>query len=774
MQNYLWVILCFWVVSVGQSQVYTVSGYVKDASTGETLIGANVYDKNNTQIGASTNDYGFYSMRLEKGGHTLTASYLGYEDQEVILDLSSDQRINFNLSSGVRIEEVVVEAKKKDANISRTEMGVVELPMNEIKSLPVLMGETDILKVVQLLPGVSSAGEGSTGLYVRGGGPDQNLVLLDEAVVYNTGHMLGFFSVFNGDAVKNITLHKGGGPAKYGGRLSSVLDVRMKDGNNQSFHVKGGIGVISSKLNIEGPIVKNKASFVLSGRRTYVLDIVQPFLKGDNFKGTNYYFYDFNAKVNYTLSDRDRLYLSGYFGRDVFSYKSSKQAFSVNFPYGNATSTIRWNHLFNNRFFMNLSGIFNNYRFDFEGAAQENASFTLSSEVLDYTLKSDFEFYWNNTNTIKFGLQSMYHRLSPRTLSFNQGGQKVSSPFAPKYAVESAVYLQDDWTVTRDFEVHAGLRYSMFNHIGPYTSNLTGRTYKDWEIVKTYGGWEPRLSMKYTLNANTSLKSAISYGNQYIHLVSNSTSTLPIDVWVPSSELVPPQKGIQLSLGVFEDFLNHEYTTSIEGYYKSMGGQIDYAEYYVPNFEHELEEEFVFGKGQAYGIELFVKKQSGNWTGWLGYTLSRAERTFPEIEEGRSFRTVYDRLQDMSVVASYKLNDQWNFSGVFVYGSGKRYTPLKSLYRLDRELNVRYGPRNSAQLEAYHRLDIAATFKPKHRSKKWKDAWVFSIYNVYNRKNPLFIYYDLSTGDANGEFQAKAYKVTIFPIIPSVAWNFEF
>jgi len=754
-------------------QKFTVSGYVKDAQTGETLIGANVFDASDPSLGTSANDYGFYSLRLAPGAHTIRISYLGYQDKEVQIDLDKNIRINIELTSGVQIKEVLVKAQKKDANITRTEMGVVDLPINEIKALPVLMGETDILKVIQLLPGVSSAGEGSTGLYVRGGGPDQNLVLLDEAVVYNTGHMLGFFSVFNGDAVKNITLHKGGGPAKYGGRLSSVLDVRMKEGNNQSFHVKGGVGLISSRLNIEGPIIKNKASFMVSGRRTYILDLVQPFLKEDNFKGTNYFFYDFNAKVNYTISDKDRLYLSSYFGRDVFNYKSSKRDFSVNFPYGNATATLRWNHLFNDRFFMNVSTIFNNYRFDFKGG-QSNVNFTLSSEVVDYTLKTDFDYYLNNAHTIKFGANIVYHKLTPRTFKFTQGEQQISSPFQPKYAVESAFYLQDDWKISPNLAVHGGLRWSVFNHIGPYTSGISGEKYNRGEIVKTYSGLEPRVSIKYTLNELTSIKSALSYGNQYIHLVSNSTSTLPIDVWVPSSELVPPQKGLQGAVGLFRDFYDHDFTTSVEIYYKRLSGQIDYAESYVPNFEHQLEEEFVFGNGRAFGVEFFIKKQTGPWTGWIGYTLSSADRSFPDIEDGKRFKTVYDRLHDLSIVANYRWSDQWSLSGVFVYGSGKHYTPLRSLYRIDNGLNIRYGPRNSAQLEPYHRLDLSATYKPKHKSKKWKDAWVFSIYNVYNRKNPLFIYYDLSEDVSGDAFHSKAYKVTIFPIIPSIAWNFEF
>ncbi len=774
MQNYIWVFMALFLPLTGIAQKFTVSGYVKDEATGETLIGANVYERDNPSVGTATNDYGFYSLRLKAGKHKLVVTYLGYNDRQVELDLKGDTRLNVTLNSGIQIEEVVVEAKREDANINRTDMGVIDLPMKEIQSLPVLMGETDILKLVQLLPGVSSAGEGNTGLYVRGGGPDQNLVLLDEAVVYNTGHMLGFFSVFNGDAVKNITLYKGGGPAKYGGRLSSVLDVRMKDGNNQSYHVKGGVGIISSRLNLEGPIRKHKASFILSGRRTYVLDLVQPFLKEEQFKGTNYYFYDFNAKLNYTISDKDRLYLSGYFGRDVFSFSSSKRAFSVNFPYGNATATARWNHLFNNRFFMNVSAIFNNYRFDFEGAAGEGVKFSLASEVLDKTLKADFEYYWTNAHTIKFGLKNMYHKLTPRTFEFDQGGQKISSPFEPKYALETAVYLQDDWSLSSRFDIHMGLRFSLFNHIGPYTSTIDGKEYGDWDVVKTYSGLEPRVSARYVLDANTSLKSAVSYGNQYIHLVSNSTSTLPIDVWVPSSELVPPQRAAQFSLGLFRDFEEHKYTSSIEGYYKKLYGQIDYGESYVPNFEHQLEEEFVFGEGSAYGVELFFKKQRGQWTGWLGYTLSRAERRFDDIEGGRTFYTVYDRLHDLSIVSSYKWNEHWTFSGVFVYGSGKRYTPLRSFYRIDNSLNVRYGPRNSAQLPPYHRLDVAATYTPSHKNKKWKDAWVFSIYNVYNRKNPLFIYYDVENSNTEGGFQAKAYQVTIFPIIPSIAWNFEF
>ncbi len=752
---------------------YTISGYIKDGASGETLIAANIFNKDNPAQGVATNLYGFYSLTLPKEEYTLVFSYLGYSDKEIAINLTDNQRININLIEGVTIEEVVVTGEREDNNVNSTEMGTVELPMDEIKKLPVIFGEVDVLKTLQLLPGVSSAGEGSAGFYVRGGGADQNLVLLDEAVVYNSGHMFGFFSVFNSDAIKNTSLIKGGMPAYYGGRLSSVVDIQMKEGNNKNYAVEGGIGLIASRLTIEGPIKKEKSSFMISGRRTYAFDLAQPALKGSDFEGTNYYFYDLNAKVNYIFSDKDRLYASAYFGRDVLNYNSVERGFAFRMPYGNTTATVRWNHLYSDKLFMNVSAIYNDYDFSFDGS-QDDFSFSLFSGVRDYNAKIDFDFAPNVKHYIKFGINYTFHKLTPNIAKASSGDVDFQTDLESKYAHEAAIYIQDDYKITDRLSINAGLRASVFTQLGPYTSSITGEKYEKFETVKTYFGIEPRLSGKFSLDAESSVKAGITFNNQYIHLVSNSTSTLPTDVWVPSTELVQPQKGLQYAVGYFRNFMNNHFETSIEIYYKDLKNQIDYGENYVNNITDDVENEFVFGNGKSYGLELFLKKQKGAFGGWIGYTLSRTERTFDAINEGNPFPAKYDRIHDLSVVLNYRISPYVEVGGVFVYGTGNTFTPLKSIYFIENNLNVEYGNRNSARIDPYHRFDFSATFTPRPFSKKnFTSTWVLSVYNIYNRKNPFFIYYDTETNSETSTAKATAYKVSIFPIIPSITWNFK-
>ncbi|HQU59754.1 MAG TPA: TonB-dependent receptor, partial [Saprospiraceae bacterium] len=605
----------------------------------------------------------------------------------------------------------------------------------QVRKLPALMGEVDVLKTMQLLPGVSSAGEGNAGFYVRGGGPDQNLVLLDEATVYNPGHMLGFFSVFNADAIRNTTLIKGGMPANYGGRLSSVVDIQMKEGNNQDYNLEGGIGAISSRLTVEGPLARDRASFILSARRTYALDLAQPFLGGTAFEGTNYYFYDLNAKLNYRFSDQDRLYLSTYFGRDVLKFRGNSRNFYFDMPYGNATATLRWNHLFNNKLFMNVSAIYNDYDFGFNGG-QGEFRINLFSGVRDWSTKVDFDYFAGPRHKWKFGANYTYHQLTPNVASATNGSQVFSNNFQPSYAHESAAYVLDEWKLGDAVIANIGLRLSAFTPVGPYVSGKDSTVYSRGEKVTTFLGLEPRMGATVMLAPNASLKAGLTFSNQYLHLVSNSTSTLPIDVWVPSSEVVKPQLGVQYALGYFQNLARNAYEVSLEVYYKSLRNQIDYRENYVDNVANELESEFVFGAGRAYGLELFLKKNQGRLNGWVGYTLSRTERQFPDINQGRVFPAIYDRRHDLSVVANYSLSPKWELGGVFVFGTGSAYTPVESLYFIDRYPVQQYGSRNSARLPDYHRLDLSATFRPKPDSKKrYQSSWVFSIYNLYNRQN---------------------------------------
>ena len=762
--------ICISAFSQGKA---TISGFLREGATGETLIGANIYVKENPALGTSSNTYGFYSLTLPRGRYTLVYSYLGFDDAERTIELTQDAKIDIALSEGKTLQEVVVVAEEGDENVAATRMGTVDVTTDQIKKLPALFGEVDVLKALQLLPGVLSAGEGNSGFYVRGGGPDQNLVLLDEAVVYNSGHLLGFFSVFNPDAIKNTTLIKGGMPARYGGRLSSVIDIQMKEGNNERFQVDGGIGLVASRLTAQGPLQKERGSFILSGRRTYALDLAQPAIDQTDFAGTNYYFYDFNAKVNHRFSDQDRLFLSGYFGRDVLNFRGAERDFSFNLPYGNTTGTLRWNHLFNNQLFFNLSAIYNEYDFGF-GGGQGDFAIDIFSGVRDYNLKLDFDYFPDPRHSLKFGGQYTYHRLTPNIATATNGEQVFTNNLEARFGHETGVYVEDDWKVSARLAVNAGLRYSTFTQLGPYTSPFDETEFAAGEPVVTYDGWEPRLSARYRLSDAASIKGAVTFTTQYLHLVSNSTSTLPADVWVPSSELVKPQRGIQYALGFFQNLRDNRYETSLEVYYKDLQNQIDYRENYVNNAADDLERQFVFGSGRAYGAELYLNKRKGQLTGWLGYTWSRTERTFPDIEDGRTFLAVYDRPTDISAVLSYELGRKWVLSGTFIFGSGQNFTPVRSLYVISGNLIQEYGPRNSARTPDYHRLDLAAVFTPRPESeRRFTSSWSFSIYNVYNRRNPFFIYYDLDFDQDNGTAEAKALQVSLFPIIPSVTWNFS-
>lgn len=755
------------------AQNFTLSGYIKDERTGETLIGVNVYNKSTPTQGSSTNTYGFYSLTLPKGEYVIKVSYVGYADKEIKVNLSSDLTQNVSITEGVVMQEVVITADPKDKNVSSTKMGTVTMPIENIKKIPALMGEVDVLKSLQLLPGVKAI-EGSSGFYVRGGGVDQNLILLDEAVVYNPGHMLGFFSVFNADALKNTTLIKGGMPAQYGGRLSSVVDIQMKDGNNQNYGVEGGIGLIASRLTVEGPIQKNKSSFMVSARRTYALDLAQPFIDKTKFSGTNYYFYDLNAKVNYTLSEKDRLYISGYFGRDKLIFNAQERGFKFEMPYGNSTATLRWNHVFSPKLFMNVSAIYNDYKFQVNGG-QDVFKLSVYSGVRDYNAKLDFDWFANTNHTVKYGVNYTYHKLTPNLASFTNGDQDFSNSdkIAPKYGHETAIYAADVWKASPRLTLEYGARLSAFQHVGPYNSTKTGKQYQSGELIKTYTGFEPRLGGKFNLTDVSSLKFGITSTTQYLHLVSNSTSSLPADVWVMSSELVQPQRGLQYALGYFHNFKDNMWETSIEVYYKRLKNQIDYPEDYVGDPSRDVEQSFVFGKGRAYGAEFFIKKAKGRLNGWIGYTWSRTLRQFPDINKGNEYPSTYDRINDIVVVANYQISKKWDFNGNFVFATGNTFTPLRSLFFIDQKLNLDYGDRNSLRLPNYHRMDLGATYTPHPEKKGFSSSWTFSVYNAYNQQNPFFVYYDVKNSFEKGTAKATAYQVTIFPVIPSVTWNFK-
>lgn len=761
--------------SVYSQETFTLSGYVKDKNSGETMIGASVVSVSDQSFAAVTNNYGFYSLTMPKDVYKVTVSYIGYESTSFEVTLDKNTNLNVQLSAGIVMQEVTISADKEDRrkNVESTQMGTIDVPVENIKKLPAIFGEVDVLKSIQLLPGVLSSGEGNSGFYVRGGGSDQNLVLLDEALVYSTGHMLGFFSVFNSDALKNTTLIKGNMPANYGGRLSSVLDIQMKEGNDKKYVVEGGIGLISSRLTVQGPVVKDKSSFIISGRRTYILDLIQPALKGGKFEGTNYYFYDLNTKWNYTLSDKDRIFFSGYFGDDILKFRQSTRNFRFDMPYGNKTATLRWNHLFNHKMFMNVSAIYNDYRFKFTGG-QDEFVFKLFSGVKDWNLKADVEHYLNTKHTLKYGVNYTYHTMTPNTAQASNGDVDFSNNILPKYSNEGAIFFLDDIKLDNQWNVNAGIRLSAFQQVGPYTSRITQAHFKTFEPVKTYGGVEQRLSVNYRVSKDLSLKAGMAATTQYIHLVSNSSSTLPADVWVPSTEIVKPQRGLQYAAGVFKNLSKDEYELSFELYYKDLKNQIDYADNYVADISKDVEDAFVSGIGRAYGAELFIKKAKGRLNGWVGYTLSKTERSFPAIENGRWYPAVYDRPHDLSIVANYNLSKKWDFSAVFIYGTGKLYTPVNGFFLIEQQINLFYGPRNSARLDDYHRLDLSATYTPNPDSKKrFKGSWTFSLYNTYNRKNPFFINFDTNSDFQSGNTTIEATKITIFPLIPSITYNFK-
>jgi len=764
-------IILFFVPLLLEAQKVTLSGYIKDADTGEDLIYATVFAKESNS-GCTSNEYGFYSLSLDKGVHSIVVNYAGYSPMELSIELLIDSSLNIKLSTGdLQIDSaVIITAQRNNANVEDTKMGTIELQMDQIKKLPVLLGEVDVLKTIQLLPGVLSATEGNAGFFVRGGGVDQNLLLLDEAVVYNAGHLLGFFSVFNSDAIKNTTLIKGGMPANYGSRLSSVIDVQMKDGNKNNYVLEGGIGAIASRLTFQGPIVKDKSSFIVSARRTYVFDIAQPFLRGTNFEGTNYYFYDLNLKANYTLSKKDRLFLSGYFGRDVLNLNNPKRDINFKLNWGNATGTLRWNHLFNERLFMNAMFIFNDYDFS-SGGSQDQFSFKLQSGVRDWGGKVSFSYYPNPKHQIKFGADYTHHTFTPNIANATSGEEAFIIAPDKKYGQETGIYLLDDWKINARFSVNIGFRGSMFQQLGPYTSASDSAEYRPFQTVKTFWGAEPRFSSKFTVDRTSSIKLGITLGRQYIHLVSNSATTLPTDLWVPSSEQVKPQWGTQYALGYFRNFKNDMYETSVELYYKDLYNQLDYSEYFTQNIDTRVENEFVSGRGYAYGAEFFVRKNQGALTGWISYTLSRSTRNFEAIL-GNVYPTRFDRLHNLAIVASYDYK-RWNFSATFVYGTGAPYTPIRSLYLVGFTPITEYGTRNSARLPDYHRADVSISLNLNKKPKNFESTLVLSAYNVYNRRNVFFTYTVPESDARAGTVELKSYRVSLFPIIPSLTWNFK-
>lgn len=776
-------IACHFLIGDSTAQKFTINGYITDSLSGETLIGANLLISS-TGKGISTNAYGFYSLTLDKGTYQMVFSYVGYFTKVIEVTLDSNLSYNCQLvSENYNREEVVVTAKRRDQNVQSAQMGKFDLSIDKIKQIPALMGEVDVLKAIQLLPGVSNAGEGNSGIYIRGGGPDQNLIMLDDAVVYNPGHLFGFFSVFNGDAVKNVSLIKGGMPAQYGGRLSGVVDITMKDGNNQDYEVEGGIGLIASRLSIQGPIQKDKSSFMISARRTYIDALVKPFVpKTANLYGSGYYFYDVNAKANFKLGDKDRLFFSGYFGRDVFDFNSAQRSFKTNIPWGNSTGTIRWNHVFNRKLFANTTLVYNDYNFKFD-ATQNDFRAVLSSGIRDLNAKVDFDWYPAPEHKVKYGVQYTFHTFLPNQFSGQQGEVELPAQNADrKYAREFGIFIQDDWEISDKLKVNAGMRWSGFSQVGPYTrinTDANGNStdsikYGSGERVKFYNGIEPRVTFRYGLTNESSIKAGVTRNLQYIHLATNSASTLPTDLWVSSTYRVPPQRGWQYALGYFKNFEKNKWETSVEVYYKTMESQIEYREGFTPSLS-DPELDFVFGRGWSYGAEFFLNKTRGRLNGWIGYTLSWTWRQFDELNQGQKYPAKFDRRHDISVVANYDLSKKWKFGGVFVFATGNAATFPERFYFVEGVLTQEFSRINAYRMPSYHRADISFTYTRRPETKrKYKSSWVFGAYNIYSRLNPYFIFFGQDGDPAQGTQQIEAIQVSIFPVIPSVTWNFKF
>lgn len=744
------------------SAQHTISGYVRDAQSGEILVGA-IIAAPELKTGTYSNNYGFYSLTLKADSVTIRVDYPGYNREVRKLQLDQNHSINFLLTEKeISLEEVVITEQKARENVDRATMGSIDVNIEEMELMPFIAGEKDLLKGIQLLPGVQSGSEASAGYYVRGGGPDQNLILMDEAIVYNPFHMAGYVSIFNTDAIRNVTLYKGSFPANFGGRLSSILDIGMKEGNMKEYHGEGGIGLISSKLTFEGPIVKDKASFMVSGRRFYWDLIVRPFQpEGTTF---GYNFHDFNAKVNYQISDKDRLFISGYYGRDKLynEYENPGDTSLTNMNWGNVTFTTRWNHLFGPRLFSNTSFIYSNYNYRVVQAFGKDAT-VLFSGIEDINGKIDFDYYPTPRHKIKFGVNYIYHTFTPTSTRVTTTEiDTIRAQGKSKYVHEGAAYINDEISVTDRLGLNIGLRAPIF---------VKGET--------TYYGLEPRATLKYTLGRNQSIKAGYTMMNQYVHLVSSSVISLPFDIWTPSSEVVKPQIAHQGALGYFQNFKQDQYEASVELYYKQMSNQIDYREGANFFFRDDIEPELVFGKGWSYGAEFYLRKRSGRLTGWLGYTLSWSWRQFDDLNLGNPYPAKYDRRHDLSLVTVYKFNDRWSFSSTFVYGSGHWLTiPSARLFVPVRGWDNNWSwfddfrGRNGYRMNNFHRLDLGLRYQVKKR--RYSYSWHIDIYNAYNRRNPFFVYMDEQYDRRANARQFVARQASLLPMIPSVTYIFKF
>ncbi|MBF6640981.1 TonB-dependent receptor [Flavobacterium sp. J49] len=774
--------------SLYSQEKFTLSGLVSDGKNKETLIGVSLYITE-TKTSLTTNEYGFYSITLPKGNYTLSISYVGYQTLQEKIELAKDTKRNFLITeTSQQLDEVVIVQNNKRIDIRKPEMSVNKLTIQEIKEMPVIFGEVDVIKSILTLPGVTNAGEGQSGFNVRGGGADQNLVLLDEATIYNSSHLFGLFSVFNPDAIKDLKLYKGGIPARYGGRLSSILDIYQKEGNKNDFHMNGGIGLISSRILAEGPIVKDKGSFVVAGRASYA----HLFLK--LFDNPNLaYFYDLNTKLSYSINEKNNVYLSGYFGRDVFQLNNS----FVN-TYGNAVINFRWNHLFSDKLFSNMSLIYSDYYY---GLRLDFIGFNWDSGIKNYNFKYDFKHYLTDKFKLTYGLQSNYYDFNPGKIE-PTGEESGINPdqLDKKYALENAVYLDAEHQITKNLALSYGLRFSNFLRLGQQTLNTYANnqpvifnsefqiyesaepigtvSYGKNETIAQFNNLEPRFSVAYTLNDDQSIKASYNRMTQYLHLISNTQSPTPLDVWAPSDQYLKPQNLDQYALGYFQNLKDDLYSLEVETFFKKIKNRVDYIDGANLIANEAIERVVLNGRARAYGMEVLFRKNSGQFKGWVSYTLSRTEQQVvgrtPEetgINNGDWYKTGFDKTHNLAIVGNYKLNEKWRFSSNFILQTGQPVTFPTGQYEYQGITVPIFSARNENNLPMYHRLDVSATLTPrKNKGRKWQAEWVFGIYNIYNRQNAASITFRQNQETGSNE----ALRLSIFGIVPSATYNIKF
>ncbi len=752
-------------------QKHTLSGIIKSERSGETLIGATIStgESSNTVV---SNEYGFYSITLPKGSYAITCSAIGFQTYTQILEVDKDIVHNIFLEEEIKnLDSIIVTGTRRGRTIAGSQMGVERLTMDEIRKIPMLLGERDILKAIQLLPGIKPAGDGNSGFYVRGGSADQNLILLDEAMVYNPSHLLGFFSTFNPDVVKDILVYKGGMPAQYGGRLSSVLDIKMNEGNNQDYIVSGGVGLIAAKLNVEGPIQKDNSSFLVSGRRTYA-DVFTGLAKDTSLRKNKLYFYDFNAKMNYSLGQKDKLYLSGYLGRDYL--KLDKQ-FGLN--WGNITGTLRWNHIFNNKLFSNTSFIYSDFDYNIN-INNTNNDLNIFSKIKDLNLKQEFQWYAGEKHSLRFGFNSIYHKIKPGEVTSSGKTSFNNFYLQNRYSWDNAFFATDTWKFSPVINLTYGLRLSSFSIYGPgdfYTIDAAGKVtdtlhYSKGQLVKNYLNLEPRLAAGFIINPTSSIKASYVRNTQNLHLIANSTTSSPTDKWLASTNIIRPEISDLFALGWYKNLVNNEYELTLETYYKSMQNQIDYRSGADVFTNDAIESQLLFGVGRAYGLETLLKKKYGKLTGWLSYTLSRTERQINGINDGAWYPARQDRTHDVAIVMNYQLTKRWNLSANWIYYTGDAVTFPVGKYVIDNQIAFYYTNRNAYRMPDYHRLDLGATWQLRTRKMRSSEL-AFSIFNAYGRQNPYIITFRQNTDNPD---RTQVVQTSLFRFVPSISYNFKF